>query len=332
MQRVLILQTGGTLMMRPDPGEPDRVNVDPEAGARLLREVPDLERLADVDVLPLFNLDSSDVGPEHWMRIQAAVRQRYDAYDGFVVVHGTDTMAYTASALSFALRGLGKPVVLTGSQVPLAALRSDARRNLVNAVELATMPIPEVGIAFGDRLFRGNRATKTSIGDFDAFTSPNHPPLARIGLHIEVGACLAPDPAGMPPCAGFDPRVQVLHVFPGMPIAWWMRLAEADVRAVVVQGFGSGNVPVRGASDLRPVFAACREAGIPVVMTSHAAYDSVDLDTYANGRAARDLGVLSGGDLTLEAALVKTMYLLAHPHLPFAETFLASIAGERNPI
>jgi L-asparaginase len=127
----------------------------------------------------VFFEDSSDINHHHWTGLCKAIEEHYDEYDGFVILHGTDTMAYTASALSFGLQSVSKPVILTGSQVPMSSIRSDARRNLVNAIELATHPIPEVAICFNDHLFRGNRSTKMSIGDFDAFSSPNYPPWLR---------------------------------------------------------------------------------------------------------------------------------------------------------
>src|SRR5579862_8694524 len=183
MKRVLILHTGGTLGMagrRPAPLAPDIY------AQALTERVPELAELAEIETRILCNLDSSDIGLEEWAALADEVAQARARYDGVVIVHGTDTMAYTASALSFALAGLDRPVVLTGSQRPLAAVRSDARRNLVDAVDLATRDLPEVGICFDGRLLRGNRATKGDAWSYDAFASLGCAPLARLGLDVEI--------------------------------------------------------------------------------------------------------------------------------------------------
>jgi L-asparaginase len=216
LKKVLILQTGGTIMMQTDAVSPSTVQADPEkARGYLLKEVPELERIANLEVIELFYEDSSSLTPSHWEVLAKAIINSSKDYHGFVVLHGTDTMAYTASALSFMLNGLNKPVIFTGSQVPLTTLRSDARRNLVNAVEIATYNIPEVCICFNDMLFRGNRSTKMSIGDFDAFASPNLRPLAEIGLNIELGSHILPPRELSPNLSSFNLDVAVIKLFPG---------------------------------------------------------------------------------------------------------------------
>ena len=211
MKRIHLVHTGGTLGMSTEDGA---LQPGPYL-AGLLEDVPELRRLAEVDVDILMNLDSSSMAPVDWDRIAAHVHARMGAYDGFVVIHGTDTMAYTASALSFALRGLRKPVVCTGSQRPLRAIPTDARSNLVSAVDLATRDVPEVTILVGRSLLRGNRARKASSERYDAFESPNYPALARIGLDVDLHPSLIRrpvEPSHLVP--GFDPAVVYLPVWP----------------------------------------------------------------------------------------------------------------------
>lgn len=348
MKRILILQTGGTILMRPSTDAPDEVAPDPRASRWLLKEIPDLARIADIEQKALLNLDSSDISPSHWTLLAETILAEKDAYDGFVVLHGTDTMAYTASAMSFALGGLGKPVIFTGSQVPLANLRSDARRNLINAVEVATLDLPEVAICFNDAVFRGNRATKMSIGDFDAFGSPNLAPLAEIGIDIRVAGAAggrgakscastpaAQDLAALPkplPKPLFSSSVHILKIHPAISPELLAPLASSGIQVLILEAFGSGNFPITGAHNLLPFFKACREAGMHLIIASQAPYDAVHLTKYESGRAAAALGMISAGDMTLEAALTKTMFLLAHPdRFPdFPTAFLTPLCGERS--
>nr|NIV15464.1 asparaginase [Fodinibius sp.] len=184
MKKILIIHTGGTFGMM--PMKPRQTLAPNQVEERVTAHVPELEKIASIDFNMIFNLDSSNIQPRHWQELAVLINQNIEAYDGFVIIHGTDSMAYTAAALSFMLNNLPKPVILTGSQRPLAEIRTDARINLINAVELATRPIPEVGIFFGTELFRGNRAVKVSSTDFHAFESPNFPSLAEVGLDVEI--------------------------------------------------------------------------------------------------------------------------------------------------
>lgn len=305
IQRIHLVHTGGTLGMSADRRlEPGRYLAD------LGGEVPELARLADVDVEILENLDSTEMTPAHWDRIAAHVAGAMDRYDGFVVVHGTDTMAYTACALSFALEGLRKPVVLTGSLRPLRAIPTDARLNLVSAVDVARRDVPEVAVFFGRHLLRGNRTKKASVERYDAFESPNYPPLARVGLDVDLHERLVRRPAG--PFAlrpGFDPAVGVAACWPGAPASVLDRAAE-DARAVVVAGYGTGNLP-GGRAGWPGAVARAVGRGVPVLLVSQCAHGAVRMPLYEGGRAALDAGAVPGGDSTLEAAIVKTMHLLA---------------------
>ncbi len=289
------------------------VELNPEAwSGTLVDRVPELQELAEIQTFPLFFEDSSDLNSLHWKELALCIQSNYEKYDGFVILHGTDTMAYTASALSFALMNLAKPVVLTGSQVPLSSIRSDARRNLINSVEMATTDLQEVAICFNDHVYRGNRATKLSIGDFDAFGSPNFPLLAEIGLNIELNVeakKLLPSFHVQPK---FDNSLLVLTVFPSLNTDFLMRLDLSKLKALIVRSFGSGNFPMKGEFNLLPFLEKCAEHNVIVVFVSQADYDAVNLSKYPAGRKALEAGAISGADMTLEAALTKMMWLLGN--------------------
>jgi L-asparaginase len=330
MKNILLLQTGGTIAMHIESGEPE---LDSEKWGDLLQnEIPELAEIASLSVEKVFFEDSSDVNRHHWKLLTETLSEKYDRFDGFVVLHGTDTMAYTASALSFAMRNIAKPVIFTGSQVPMSNIRSDARRNLVNAVELATLPIPEVAICFNDHLYRGNRSTKMSIGDFDAFASPNYPLLAEIGIDITLSETLL-QPDGKPVFSpGFDDSVYVVKLHPNLNPEFLQCSALKKAKVLIIEAFGSGNFPMKGDYNLLPFVEECRQRGTHVILTSQAAYDSVDLQLYASGREAEKLGALSAGDMTMEATITKAMYLLGNGFADgeFNSQFMTNLAGERN--
>jgi L-asparaginase len=322
--RILVLSTGGTLAMRRrDPGllAPSDVVHD------VLTYAPGLDSEVDVAAEALWNLDSSDMGPEHWNRLALALGERMDHYDGFVVLHGTDTMAWTASALSFALRGLPKPVILTGAQRPIAYVRTDARQNLVHSALCAAMPIPEVGIYFGRWLFRGNRSTKTSIQGYEAFESPDCPPLVEMGVDVRrIETPLRPaEPFRV--STGFESAVGIVPVVPGSSPALLDASVATGLRGVLVEGFGVGNVPQRGWPG---AIRRAVDAGVVVAVASQCARGRVDLSAYEGGRAAMDAGALGAGAMTLESATVKLMHLLARPLTPqeFTAAWNSDLAGE----
>jgi L-asparaginase len=332
MKRVLILHTGGTLGMagrRPTPLAPDRY-------AQALEErVPELAQLAEIETRIVCNLDSSDIGPDEWSALADEVAKARASYDGVVVIHGTDTMAYTASALSFALEGLDRPVIFTGSQRPLGEIRSDARRNLVDAVDLACRDLPEVGICFDGRLYRGNRARKGDAWSYSAFASPGCAPLARLGLDVEVGAHVRRPSGPFRVDGRFDGRVAALQVVPAMEPWWLERLAgegDGGLRGLVLSAFGVGNVPMR----TRPVAEAVKrlvQSGVTVLVITQAQAGAVDLSLYQNGVGLLEAGALPGGDLGPEAAVTKLMHALAiFPDNPAArrDYLLRDVAGERS--
>jgi L-asparaginase len=341
--RILLLHTGGTFGMElqvEEGNKPGRTRRGPtEYLSALSRRVPELERLAAIDVRVLFNLDSSDLGPEQWRLIATSIVEAWDDFDGFVVVHGTDTMAFTACALAFFLSGLTKPVVLTGSQRPLSELRSDARTNLIDAVELAASGIPEVLVCFDGLVHRGARATKYSNEHLQAFRSPNSGPLGAFGVHFRLSRKRARRPlprlARTPPL--LDTRVGdgvvSLDALPGCSLPARVREAVvASARGIVLRGFGAGNLPMDEVLGWLDLCEAATAAGVPVVMSTQCLAGRVSLDAYENGRAFRDRGVIPGDDMTFEALSLKLMVFLGRA-VPFAarhEFFKTPLALETS--
>jgi L-asparaginase len=306
MPGILILHTGGTLMMRggdPTPLAPDVYTSD------LLSELPVLRKVADIESRILFNLDSSDMQPHHWVELAAAVYEALPRYDGVVVVHGTDTMAYTASALAFLLPGIDRPVVLTGAQRPLVEVRTDARTNLVDACMLATMKVPEVGVAFGSKLLRGCRAVKLDAWGMNAFGSPGCAPLVELGVTVEIAAHVLPVRGPQPFDSRIEPAVLAVRVFPGLDPRLLMGALRADVHGVVLEAFGSGNIP-HLENSLVPVVEEATKRDVPVVIVSQCARGVVDLSRYEGGSAAQRVGAIGAGTMTAEAAVAKLMIAL----------------------
>lgn len=311
MKKILMIQTGGTIAMDVSDGE--QPSLDPEKWSELIyQEIPELSEIAEVEMKRLFFEDSSDINRSHWIELVNFIAEKHDECEGFVILHGTDTMAYTASAISFAFQNLGKPVILTGSQVPMSNIRSDARRNLVNSVEMATLPLHEVAVCFNDFIYRGNRTTKMSIGDFDAFASPNYPPLAEIGLNIKLHQPSGRKEGELQVSPHYSDEIFLLKLYPNLNPGFLEKIDLQNIRALVVEAFGSGNFPVHGNLSLLPFFKKCVEHKIILVITSQADYDAVDLTNYESGRKALELGALSAADMTTEATLTKLMYLLGN--------------------
>lgn len=307
MPKVLLLHTGGTLGMA--GGRPSALRPS-EFFKTLEQRVPELFELADIDLDLFSNVDSCEMQPEMWSRMAARLYERIPGFDGVVVTHGTDTLAHTASALSFMLRNLPVPVVLTGSQRPLGESRSDARLNLIDAVTAALHGPREVTICFDSCLIRGNRARKVKVNEYDAFESPNFPVLGTLGVStkFERGLAVRGEFTLHP---RLDPRVFLLKVFPGLDPRLPLAILP-EVRGLVVEAYGAGNFPHEPAfgRSLLPVFQEARARGIPVVVVSQAYRNGVDLSLYESGAAALELGALGGADMTPAAALAKLMHLL----------------------
>lgn len=323
-RKVLLLHTGGTLGMKGRPLQPDAY------AAHMSDQVPELEELAEIESRIVCNVDSSDMSPEIWGERATAIADGRGKFDGAVIVHGTDTMAYTASALSFALEGLDMPVILTGAQRPLAALRTDARRNLADSVELAARgDIPEVGICFDGLLLRGCRTTKSNAQDYRAFESPTCPPLARLGVDIEVGTHIRRPTAPFRCDHRFSDRVLAMHVTPGLdPSLLSCLLEQSEIEGLVLSVFGVGTVPSKQ-RELGSVLARAIDAGVEVLAITPSA-GSVNLGLYQNSKPLLDAGVIPGGRLSIEAATTKLMHAIAiHENRTNRRDYLAwNVAGE----
>jgi len=317
MNKVLLIYTGGTIGMKEDPIDQ---TLKPFDFGGLMEEVPELRKFAmKIDSYTFDPLiDSSDIEPGMWQKLAGIIERHYEAYDGFVVLHGTDTMAYSASALSYMLQNLSKPVVFTGSQLPIGRLRTDGRENLVSAVEIAgaklpdgSATVPEVCIYFNSLLLRGNRSTKVDADGFDAFRSPNLPPLAHAGIDIRFNNDLIRRPSGgeFGIATALDTRVSILKVHPGITeqVVRDVLLGSAT-RAVILETFGCGNAPSR--DWFLDIIREAGAAGKILLNVTQCLRGTVNMDLYATGQALNRAGVLSGYDITLEGALGKLFFLM----------------------
>ena len=316
---ILIIYTGGTIGMKQDPVDGA---LRPYDFSQIQEEVPELKKFAvRIDSYTFDPLiDSSDVEPSLWTRLAGLIRNRYDEYDGFVILHGTDTMAYSASALSFMLEGLAKPVIFTGSQLPIGVPRTDGKENLISAVEIAAAKdadghpmVPEVSICFDARLLRGNRTSKLSAEEFHAFRSINFPALAEAGVNIRYNRRVIRCPADweqpLTVHTQLDTRVSILKIHPGItPEVMRIFLCAPEIRAVIIETYGSGN------AISKPWFIdIIREAGALgkiLLNVTQCNSGSVNMDLYATGKSLKEAGVVSGYDSTTEAALGKLFVLM----------------------
>ena len=336
--KVLIIYTGGTIGM----------GINPITGAlepldfnHLVESMPEFKQLqTGVEVYQFTTpIDSSDMSPRLWAQLVRIISERYDRYDGFVILHGTDTMAYTASALSFMMENLTKPVILTGSQLPIGQLRTDGKENLITSVELAALKdvnghavVPEVCIYFSGRLLRGNRATKKNADGFNAFESFNYPHLCDAGVNFAFHDhhILQPDfNKPMIPHLSMDPNVVVFSLFPGIQESIIRHVLDApELRGIVMRSYGSGNAPQR--PWLTKLLANAAHRGVVIVNISQCVAGSVEMSRYDTGYHLKKSGLISGYDSTVEAATTKLMFLQAQyndPHI-IRSLMTRSIAGE----
>lgn len=335
---ILIIYTGGTIGMIENPETGALENFDFE---QFRHYVPELNRFNfHIDALTFDPpIDSSDMEPRYWVKMAHIIADHYEAYDGFVLLHGTDTMAYTASALSFLLENLGKPVIVTGSQLPIGQLRTDGKENLLTSIEIAAAVspdgrpmVPEVCIFFESRLMRGNRTTKINAEGFNAFRSFNLPSLAHAGIHIKYETHLILRPqSGKPftPHYLMDNNVMVLTLFPGIrKEVVDTCLAVKGLRAVVLKTFGSGNAPQKPwlVERIRELI----KRGVVVVNITQCSKGTVEMHRYETGLQLLQAGVINGYDSTVESTITKLMFLLGHGYSydEIVEKMNTNVAGE----
>ncbi len=339
--RILIIYTGGTIGMIEDP---ETKTLKPFDFNHLIDNVPKIKML-DYDIEHIqfeHPIDSSDINPAHWQQIAGYIGRYYADFDGFVVLHGTDTMAYTASALSFMLENLSKPVIITGSQLPVGEVRTDGEENLITALQIAAATdivsgepmVQEVAILFENYLWRGNRSTKMSADNFNAFKSNNYPSLAKIGLSIHFNHDALWRLRGRRPFrlnSGMSDGVIVVYVYPGITREVLHRqLSMPGVKGVVLKTYGAGNVP--SVPWFAEVVQEAVAAGIVVVNVTQCPNGSVHQTRYYTGNVLENAGVISGHDLTTEAALTKMMFLFGTgmSSVQVAKSMLHPMCGEMS--
>jgi L-asparaginase len=292
--------------------------LEPFDFAQIEEEVPELKKFGFMlDTVSFKPIDSSEVTPGLWIQLARTVADNYEKYNGFVILHGTDTMAYSASALSFMLQNLGKPVIFTGSQLPIGMLRTDGKENLISAIETAASQkdgkptAPEVCIFFQNKLLRGNRTTKFSAEHFNAFNSFNYPPLAEAGIYLKFNhQAIMPYPANdkLAVHTRIDTNTAILKIFPGMPQSLFSNILKIpDLRSLIIETFGSGNAPTYPwfIDNIRKI----TDSGVVVLNITQCLRGEVDSEKYTTGRHLKKAGVMSGKDITFEAALAKLFYL-----------------------
>ncbi|MGV3460286.1 MAG: asparaginase [Flavobacterium sp.] len=333
---ILLIYTGGTIGMVKDftTGALKAFNFK-----KLLNRIPELHHLdCTIETISFDDpIDSSNMNPEKWTKIASIIDNNYSKFDGFVVLHGSDTMSYSASALSFMLCGLQKPVIFTGSQLPIGDLRTDAKENLITAIQVAALQkdgrpvVREVCLYFEYKLYRGNRTTKISAEHFNAFTSPNYPPLAESGVHLKVTGELLykTTTENFYTNDRLDDNVVIIKMFPGINKAVLNAIMSIPgLKGVVIETYGSGNAPTD--EWFVDILKQGIRNGIHIVNVTQCSGGTVNMGQYETGTQLKELGVISGKDITTEAAVTKLMWLLGQqtPADGFREAFESSICGE----
>ncbi|MEL7657976.1 MAG: asparaginase [Bacillota bacterium] len=311
-KKVCLIHTGGTIgMARTEYGYAPKTGFLKSilSGMNELNseDIPGFD-LIEYDPL----LDSSNISVKEWVMLAQDIKEKYEEYDGFVILHGTDTMAYTASALSFMLEGLAKPVILTGSQIPLCEIRNDARDNLITSLIIAgNYQIPEVCLFFGNELYRGNRATKISSDELIAFDSPNYPHLAEAGVRILLNERVIREAGKELKMSRFDShQIAVLKIFPGIQFEIFENILTSNLKGIVFEAFGAGNIPDNQGA-LNRILEKAEENGTIIVVCTQCLRGSAMIGEYATSQSFAKAGAVSGYDMTVEAAVTKLYYLLS---------------------